>query len=172
MTSIIKANENDCRLLSVLATTTFIESHGHSAKPEDITAYVAEKYSEQILKEELGDQQNIYHILYYKDRAAGYSKIMLDTPYPGSDTGNLTKLERLYLLKNFYSLRLGSELLRFTIELSKRSQQRGMWLFVWKENHRAVNFYQKQGFHIIGSHDFKISTTHSNPNHQMFLKFK
>ena len=46
-----------------------------------------------------------------------------------------------------------------------------MWLFVWKENHRAINFYNKAGFKIFGSHDFKLSETHANPNHVMFLKY-
>ncbi len=46
-----------------------------------------------------------------------------------------------------------------------------MWLFVWKENQRAVNFYDKAGFKIIGNYEFKLSKTHSNPNYQMFLKY-
>jgi diamine N-acetyltransferase len=80
-------------------------------------------------------------------------------------------MERLYLLKQFYNLKLGAALLHFNIDLSKRNNQAGMWLFTWKENMRAVNFYQKNGFVIIGSHDFKISETHSNPNHLMLLRF-
>jgi len=46
-----------------------------------------------------------------------------------------------------------------------------MWLFVWTENHKAINFYKKAGFKIVGQHDFQISATHSNPNHQMLLTF-
>jgi ribosomal protein S18 acetylase RimI-like enzyme len=46
-----------------------------------------------------------------------------------------------------------------------------MWLFVWKENQRAIHFYKKAGFHIIGSYDFRLTETHSNPNHQMLLKY-
>ena len=81
---------------------------------------------------------------------------------------NITKLERIYLLKEFY---LGAELFEYNVRLAKENNQKGMWLFVWVENERAVNFYKKNGFVIIGSHDFKISETHSNPNHQMFLGF-
>jgi len=46
-----------------------------------------------------------------------------------------------------------------------------MWLFVWIENIRAINFYLKTGFKIIGSHNFNITTTHSNPNHQMYIEY-
>ena len=46
-----------------------------------------------------------------------------------------------------------------------------MWLYVWTENHRAVNFYNNLGFKIVGEYDFKIFETHSNPNHQMLLSY-
>jgi len=171
MTSIIKAKKENAQLLSEIAKFSFIESHGNSAKSEDIDLYVTEKYSDKVFKEELSDPKNIYHIIYYNDHPAGYSKIIFDTPYPGSPIKNITKLERLYLLKEFYNLKLGSALFQLNIDLSKRNDQIGTWLFVWKENQRAVNFYTKNGFMVIGSRDFKISETHSNPNHLMFLKF-
>ena len=171
MTSIVKASEKDFQLLSEIATLTFIESHGRSAKQEAINIYVTEKYNENIFKEELSDAKNIYNIIYYDNNPAGYSKIIFDTPYPDSKIKNITKLERIYLLKKFYNLKLGSALFHFIIDLSKRNDQMGMWLYVWKENERAVNFYKKNGFVIIGSYDFKISETHSNPNHQMLLLF-
>jgi ribosomal protein S18 acetylase RimI-like enzyme len=95
----------------------------------------------------------------------------MDCPYPDSKIKNLAKLERIYLLKEFYDLKLGSALFNFNVDLSKQNNQMGMWLFVWKQNLRAVNFYKKNRFAIIGSYNFKISETHSNPNYQMFLKF-
>ena len=165
MTTIIQADENDAALVSKIAKISFIESHGESAAKEDINRYVTEKYHEGILKQELCDPQNIYHI------PVGYSKIIFNLPYVNSPVQNIAKLERLYLLKAFHDLKLGFELLHFNLDLSKRNEQRGIWLYVWKENVRAVDFYTKAGFHIIGSHDFKISDTHSNPNHQMLLSF-
>ncbi|HMK05499.1 MAG TPA: GNAT family N-acetyltransferase [Ferruginibacter sp.] len=172
MTSIIRADETHARILSGLAGLTFSESHGTSAKPEDVESYVAKNYNNEILREELQDADNIYHIVYYNNQAAGYSKIVLNSPYADSASKNIAKLERIYLLKQFYSSGMGLELFKFNINLIKEHDQVGIWLYVWKENQRAVNFYKKNGFIVIGSHDFKISETHSNPNHQMLLNFK
>lgn len=171
MTSIVKAKEKDSQILSDIAKLTFIESHGNSAKTEDINVYVTEQYNTDAFKEELSETKNIYHIIYQDKRPVGYSKIIFNTPFTNSPIKNITKLERLYLLKEFYGLKIGRELFQFNIDLSKKNNQAGIWLFVWKENHRVVNFYKKNSFIIIGSHDFKISETHSNPNHQMFLRF-
>ena len=46
-----------------------------------------------------------------------------------------------------------------------------MWLFTWVDNKRAVNFYLKTGFKIVGSHKFKVTDTHYNQHHQMYLSY-
>ena len=171
MVSIRRANENDLRLLSMLAITTFIESHGHSASANDIDSYVEEKYNDDVLGKELSDPDNIYHFLFDKETAAGFSKIILNSPYDDSKTTTVTKLERIYILKEYYSLGIGKELFDFNISFMKANNQSGVWLYTWIENKRAIDFYLRQGFKIIGSHDFKISATHSNPNHRMLLEF-
>lgn len=169
MTVIVKAGSNDVELLAGIARTSFMESHGHSAGAEDIHAYINDTYSDAAFKEELQNEKNLYHIIYTDGRAAGYSKIALNASCEGIN--NITKLERFYLLKEFYGLKLGRELLGFNIELAKRNGQAGMWLYVWKENERAVHFYTRAGFRITGSHDFRLSPTHTNPNHRMLLEW-
>ncbi len=171
MVSIVKANEQHAKLLTELARLTFLESHGHSAGKKDTDKYIAEKYTEPVLKTELQNRDNIYHILYENDTPAGFSKILLNSPYESAERKNIAKLERIYFLQAFYNTGYGQQLFDFNINLIKQNNQAGIWLYVWKENPRAVAFYKRNGFVIIGSYDFKISETHSNPNHQMLLIF-
>ena len=171
MTSIIRAQATDFQLLAEIGKKSFIESHGSSAAPEDINRYVQGKFSCEAVRDDLDDLNNIYHLIYHDDRPAGYSKIILNSTHPDIPAKNITKLERLYLLKDFYGLKLGHELIGFNMDLSRKSGQEGMWLFVWKKNDRAVQFYLKTGFAIIGSYDFKLTETHSNPNYNLFLKY-
>lgn len=171
MISIVKAEAKDAALLSKLATQTFIESHGHSAPAADIEAYVNEKYTPEMMTAELADPSNIYHIQYYHKNPIGFSKIVLNSPYEGSPVTSICKLERIYLLKAYYGTNLGPALMDFLFHLMKKEKQTGTWLYVWKENTRAIRFYEKKGFRIIGSFDFPISATHSNPNHRMLLEF-
>ena len=169
MTKIVKANEKDIKLLTEIGRVSFIESHGSSASEADINKYVNEKYSYEVFKDEISDPENIYHIIYHNKEPAGFSNINFNLKHSNIQMKNVTKLDRIYLLKEFYGLKLGYELFKFNLELSRNNNQSEIWLFVWKENHRAVDFYKKTGFKIIGSHDFKLSDTHSNPNHQMLL---
>jgi ribosomal protein S18 acetylase RimI-like enzyme len=169
MTSIFKASVEDAELLSVLGRTTFIESHGKSASEEHIEAYVNLKYTHKALEVELQNPENIFYILYHDKIAIGYSKIILNVPDTNIPFNNVTKLERFYVLQEYHNLKLGWELFNFNVKQSKAQQQVGMWLHTWTENQKAINFYSKAGFKIIGHHDFKITENHYNPNYQMLL---
>ncbi|GFZ84354.1 N-acetyltransferase [Aquaticitalea lipolytica] len=171
MNTIIRATVKDAKLLVNIGKTSFIESHGMSASKEDIDAYVSLKFNETTFTEELQDSKNHFYIIYHNETAIGYSKIIFDVPHKNIDYKNVTKLERLYLLSDYHHLKLGLELFNFNVQISKKHQQAGMWLFVWIENTKAIKFYNNFGFKIIGSHDFEISKTHSNPNHQMLLTY-
>ena len=171
MTSIIRATPAHSPLLSTMATETLLQSHATSPAAEGLNSYAKENYNEDVLKSELNDENNIYHIIYHNGQAAGYSKIMLNTPYTTGGITTVAKLDRLYLLADFYDLKLGRELFHFNVELAKRNNQAGIWLYTWTGNNRAINFYKKNGFIIIGSHDFKVTAHLSNPNHQMYMEF-
>lgn len=171
MIAIRKAVMEDAAVLAGIAKTTFLQSHGHSASPEEIAFYVNEKFNEEAIREELKNEANIFHLIYYNETAAGYSKIILNDPHPDILYPNITKLERLYLLKDFHDKKLGAALFSFIRTLANENQQAGIWLYVWKQNARAISFYTKAGFTIVGSFDFRISATHSNPNHQLLLLF-
>jgi hypothetical protein len=106
MSSIIRADNNDVELLAGIGRQTFIESHGHCASVADIQEYVNEKYSSHTFREELANSNNIYHKVFYNGQVAGYSKIMVNSSTANINSPAVTKLERLYLLKQFYGLQL------------------------------------------------------------------
>jgi diamine N-acetyltransferase len=166
-----KASEIDSPVVSLLAQVTFWESHGHSASKKVIDHYVQLHLNEQVIKSELKDSQNHYYIIFEDDVPAGFLKFRFDMEYKAIAEKHICKLDRIYVLESHLGKKLGLALMLHAIEIAKNSGQRGMWLYTWIENLRAVAFYQKHGFKIVDSADFKISDTHSNPNHIMYLEF-
>jgi ribosomal protein S18 acetylase RimI-like enzyme len=157
--------------LTALAKKTFIESHGHSAAKEDIDAYLNTHYTNEAFKKELANTNFHYTLCYYNDTLIGFSKIVFDTTTPKIAAQNVAKLERIYVLEKYHGQQIGLALMEYNIELAKQHEQVGVWLFTWTENKRAISFYKKYGFEIIGEHLFKISANHSNPNWQFYLSF-
>jgi len=169
--SIQKAGLKDLETLQSLSSTTFVQSHGKSASRETIAAYITQAYSSEKYLNDLKETGNIFHILRYEEEAVAYSKFQLDQPFSKDETGSYTKLDRLYLLDAYHSRKLGLHFMNFIIGQARSHQQRGIWLYVWQGNTRAINFYLKRGFKITGHHDFKLTENHSNPNYLMLLEF-
>ncbi|MBU2929604.1 GNAT family N-acetyltransferase [Winogradskyella psychrotolerans] len=168
---IVKASIAHSELIAEIGKITFLESHGKSASAEDINSFIAKTYNKEAISKEFEDAKTQYHLIYFNDKVAGFSKIELSTPNKDITELDVTKLDRIYLLKAFYGQKLGSKLFDFNLHLSKQQNQKGIWLAVWVENERAINFYTSIGFQIVGKYNFKISETRSNPNHIMFLKY-
>jgi ribosomal protein S18 acetylase RimI-like enzyme len=171
MISIQPATVADTEVLSRIGGQTIFESHGRSAPHHVMQAYVDDKFSPAALEAELLDARNIFHLLHYNGQVAGYSKIIFNTPIDPVPDQKITKLERLYLLEGFHDKKLGHRLLQFNIDLTKLNGQTGMWLYVWKGNDRALKFYERAGFAIVGDGWFRLTAEHANPNWQMYLPY-
>ena len=171
MYQIIKATPTHAALLSKLGEQSFLVPHGHSAPKKDIDNYVATNFSQENFLKELENPENEYNLIYYQDKIAGFSKVVLNSQNENIKAPNTMLLSRLYLLEDFYGLGLGKALFDFNVSFAKENNQTGIWLAVWVENQRAIAFYDKIGFQKVGSFNFKISDTHSNPNHILYLAF-
>jgi ribosomal protein S18 acetylase RimI-like enzyme len=169
--SIKRATAKDCNAIVHIGRQAVELSHRHSCSIKDMNEYLDRHYNDEVIKEELRKENNIYHLLNYQDQTVGFSKIVLNAEHANIPEKNVTKLDRIYILEDFYNLKLGYHLLSFNIGISKENNQTGIWLFTWTGNEKAVNFYFRTGFEIIGSHKFKVTDTHYNSHHQMFLRF-
>ncbi len=171
MFQIIKANTVHSEFISQIGKASFLDAHGKSASTKDIDSYLNNSYTSKAIKTELQYPENIYHLIYDNNEVAGFSKLVLHRANPCIDSPAIAVLDRLYLSSSFYGKNLAKELLDFNIDLAKTNLQKGIWLAVWVGNQRAIRFYTKNKFEIVGAYDFQISATHANPNHIMYLDF-
>lgn len=163
---------NDLPLLVEMGGASLLQSHGHSAPAAVMQQYVDKSFSPENCVAELSDTHNIFYAIFYKEAAAGYFKIIFDLPHPATPLQPVTKMERLYLLQEFYGLGLGQQLMQKAIHLSKEKGEKGMWLNVWKGNDRAISFYKKTGFKTVGESEFVLTPTHANPNWVLLLTYE
>ncbi|MGI9190852.1 MAG: GNAT family N-acetyltransferase [Chitinophagaceae bacterium] len=172
MIRIERATLNDVSIICNIGYAEVEAAHRASCSAEHLNEYLDTHYNETAIVEELQNLNLYYFILFYHNEPIGFSKIILNQPHSAIKESAVTKLDRIYILQAFHDKKLGAELLRFNIELAKQHGQQGMWLFTWIGNERAIRFYSKFGFEIIGSHWFKVSETHANENHHMLLRWE
>jgi ribosomal protein S18 acetylase RimI-like enzyme len=168
MLSIVDPTDEMMPVLAKVAAQSFWESHGHSASEKEIEEYIANKFSLEQLMAEKREPGAIFRMAFWNGEPAAYSKIVLNRTMKNSEAMNICKMDRLYVLKEFLEHRIGPSLMDDSLRIAKEHQQKGMWLYVWIDNKRAVRFYEREGFKRVGEEGFKISATHSNPNYIMY----
>ena len=165
-----KATTENSETIWFIGLTSFLSSHGKSASKEFIDTFILEHYNPGTISKELSNPINNYFLLFQNSNPLGFSNLQLNNSHSYLSFKNVAKLDRIYFLEVTYGKGFGAELLKHNIEFSIKYKQKGIWLFTWVENDRAVKFYRKFGFKTIGKHNYKISKTHTNPNHIMYLE--
>ena len=171
MIHIQKATLSDISAIAQVGETTFLETYLPNTPKDAVESFVKEAFALDTLTVEFDNPNIHYFMIFLNETLAGYSKIELNVPNEYVETTQLTKLDRFYVLKEFHGKKLGAALFNYTIKFSKEQQQEGVWLYVLIKNERALHFYTKNNFQIIGEYDFKISETRYNPNYVMCLSY-
>ncbi|GAA0720496.1 hypothetical protein GCM10009430_20730 [Aquimarina litoralis] len=150
------ATIEDVEDISFLGKKTFDQSFGYLFKDkQDLSDYLERTFSLENLKTSIGKPHNIFWIVLYDDKPVGYAKIQLDTPSEFIASNKVCKLQKLYLMQDYLSKGIGGQLQQLILEKAKESCDH-IWLSVLKENTKALAFYQRDGYRIVGEHPFSI----------------
>lgn len=110
--------------------------------------YVAHNFSEKILSDELADRQNRFYLLYYKDEAIGFAKIVTDKAYKDFEASETLYLHRLYLKKQAAGKGIGTAFMKSMEEWARVQNKKYIWLQAMPCT-PSVKFYEKLGYQTI-----------------------
>jgi ribosomal protein S18 acetylase RimI-like enzyme len=158
--TIKQAATHDLTILTTLSITTFCETFDKDNTKEDMDKYIAEEMNQDKLAAELSDTENIFLLAYYNDNPAGYAKVRSTKTPPELKNDQALEIERLYVLKEFHSKKIGAALMDHCITHAIASGCNIIWLGVWEHNYKAINFYERWGFSLFGSHAFLLGNDH------------
>jgi len=150
------ATVEDAVLLSEISCETFYDTyHAYNTK-EDMEMFLLEHFSIDIVIEELNSTDNIFLLVYDNEQLCGYAKLSESkTPDQLKDFQAL-EIARIYSIKEKIGKGIGKILIEGCISIARQKNTRMIWLGVWKQNPRAIAFYQKNGFEIFGEQDFVL----------------
>jgi ribosomal protein S18 acetylase RimI-like enzyme len=158
MFSIIKAGHQDMERLRDLAIRTFTEAYSEYNSPEDMQAYFEKSFSKEGISRELNDPLTEFHICYDNEFPVGYTRLNYDSICEALPDLHAAELQRIYVSKDHYRRKAGKTMLDHVLEICEMKGFKAIWLGVWKENRRAINFYFNQGFKIAGERNFKLGS--------------
>ena len=151
-----KINIDDLEALRNLSIQTFKETFEEVNTEEDMQKYLDENLSIEKLKSELENPNSEFYFAENNNEILGYLKLNFKDAQTEKLEENHFEIERIYVLKAFLGQKIGQILFDKAIEIGREKNLEYVWLGVWEENHRAIKFYEKNGFEIFGKHDFVL----------------
>lgn len=152
------ATADDAARLSALAERTFRVTFAADNSAEDMDAYVRARLSVAQLRFELTDAANTFMVAFTAsdDEPCGYAKLRVGTADPSVSGADPIELERLYVDRQAHGLGVGAALMHSALDTARAAWYQTLWLGVWERNARAIAFYEKWGFRVVGDHVFVL----------------
>ena len=130
---------------------------GHFFRDQkDLIDYYNLTFSVQKIEDGIKKPNNIFWIAFSNRLPVGYAKLKLNSNSEFIESNDVCQLQKIYVLKDFLSMKIGFELQDLLLKKAKELNFNKVWLSVLNSNERAINFYKKNGFEKIGDHDFQI----------------
>ena len=124
--------------------------------------HISTKFTLEQIQAELSDSSVQYLLLKKTEQLIGFTKLVKNHAPKELSSENAIEIERFYVDKAFHGQNLGKHLMNESLDWCKNSGFKTVWLGVWEENTRALQFYAKMGFEKIGEHVFVLGTEVQN----------
>ena len=151
-----KVRQNDIDQLQEIGRQTFYETFSAGNTPENMNKYLDEGFSIEKLSAELNDPNADFYFATLDNKVIGYLKLNFGQSQTELKDNNALEIERIYVLKEYHGKKAGQLLFDKAIQISRQKNAEYVWLGVWEENPRAINFYKKNGFVEFDKYVFKL----------------
>ena len=150
------ATAHDAVGLSALAERTFRETFSATNTASDMDAYCATAFRTDIQQRELEDPATLTLVAENSSSLVAYVQLVANKGHDAVQARRPIELKRFYVDSQFHGTPLAPALMRASNDCAKELGADVMWLGVWEHNPRAIRFYEKHGFRIVGEHVFTV----------------
>lgn len=147
---------NDLKALQSISKQTFTETFASSNSKENMEKYLDEALSLEKLTEELNNPNSLFYFIEENDTPIGYLKLNMGASQTELNDNSALEIERIYVTQAYQGKKVGQQLYEKAIQVAKEKGVEYIWLGVWEENHKAIQFYTKNGFTAFDKHIFTL----------------
>jgi ribosomal protein S18 acetylase RimI-like enzyme len=154
--TIVQINDSHIEALQQIGRQTFSETFAESNSAENMAKYLEEAYSYEKLSVELNNPDSFFYFAMMGQDVIGYLKLNMGASQTEVKDNDALEIERIYVLKEFQGKKVGQMLFEKAIQIAKEQNAEFVWLGVWEENKKAIQFYTKNGFVRFDQHVFVL----------------
>lgn len=152
-----RARPEDAEALAQIGAATFLETYTEIIPGEDMISHCVNKHSRATYEAYLADPDTSVWIAEYRQTGSpvGYAvSCPPDLPVP-AEPGDV-ELKRIYAFSRHHGTGLGHALIDAATQDARQQGAPRLLLGTYGQNHRAIHFYTKHGFDIIGTRKFVV----------------
>lgn len=150
------AAEPDAGALAELAERTFRDAFTQLNRAEDIDLHCRASYGESIQAAEIRDPGRTTLLCHDGDRLIGYGQLRRAGAPSCIVAARPAEIQRLYVDAAWHGKGVAHALMAALLEAAAAGGADVAWLGVWERNPRAIAFYGKSGFAVVGEHVFVL----------------
>jgi ribosomal protein S18 acetylase RimI-like enzyme len=147
----------DAAAVAELGSRMFEEAFGDLNDPRDTADYLAASFGEDIQRAEIERPDSITLLVEASGELVGYAQVEMLAP-ESLVLAAPVQLHRMYVDRRFHGSGLATALMAAVKEAAQQLGGRTLWLSVWDRNERAIAFYRKSGFDVVGAAVFVVGS--------------
>ena len=149
-----RATASDAAQLAALAVHVWLEIYSTQGVAREDAAHVFAVFTPRVVSELLGNPRRVLYVAERQDCLLGFSQACLSVPHAEVSARLPVELERLYVQSRSHGRGIGRRLLAEAEAFAAANGADAIWLTVWVENERALEFYARSGYTDIAETRF------------------
>ena len=151
------ARTDDAPAIARFAASKFIEAYLDKSTPAVLTGYANHNFTEQNVRAEIDGADTRLILAEDEQGIAAYALVRYDSfPDCDIDAARPAQIQRIYVDPRWQGTGVARELMGRCTAGARAVGCDVVWLAVWDDNPRAIRFYLKSGFQIIGEQAFVL----------------
>lgn len=154
--TIRKAGPGDALPLSRLAEATFRATFGAVNSAENMARHCEASYGEGIQALEIANANRVTLLAEHAGALIGFAQLKWERTPACITVDHAGEIQRLYVAEAWHGKGIAQTLMDACLEELRRHGSDVAWLGVWEHNPRAISFYKKLGFAVVGEQVFPL----------------
>ena len=146
----------DAPSLAILAERTFRDAFGARNSPENMDLHCGRYFGPDIQLREIRDRGLVTTLADHAGALVGYSQLKVPGASPSVPAAKPAELNRIYVTAEWQGKGVAQSLMKQAIADARRAACDRLWLGVWEHNPKAMAFYRKFGFEVVGAQAFML----------------
>lgn len=153
------AEPEDAEPLARLSRETFTATFGHLYPASDLAAFCAEIYAVEAQAALIAHPELEIRLASERGELVGYCQVgAFKLPFDPGERRPM-ELHRLYVIERVKGAGVATALMDWTLARMRTLGAEDAYLGVFQDNPRALRFYQRYGFEIVGAYKFPVGAT-------------